>query len=151
MNKQTLNRLTLRVILPLLIGGLTYIIFRSDNLLMFRWFNNLGMGKIVSILKQLNYVRFLIPNWIIFNLPDALWIFSFTNCMLLIWRFKFAAQSIFWIFIAPAIGVFSEIGQELHIVPGTFDSVDMIFIIVASLLPFISMLPNVKSRLYGKV
>ena len=115
---QTHQRLTLTVIFPLLIGGLIYILFRADSLLMFRWFDNLGLGKTIIALRQFNHGQFNLPAWTIFSLPDALWIFSFTNFMLITWRDKFSGQSVLWIFIAPTIGVLSEIGQAFHFVRG---------------------------------
>ena len=129
------NRLTLTVILPLLIGGLTYILFRADSLLMFRWFDTIGLQQVIETARQfIGHSR--LPAWTIFSLPDALWIFSFTSLMLIIWRDKFSAQSIFWLCIAPTVGLLSEIGQGFHFIRGTFDPMDLTLILIASILPF---------------
>lgn len=128
------NRLTLTVILPLLIGGLTYILFRADSLLMFQWFDTIGLRQVIETTRQFIGHSHL-PSWTIFSLPDALWVFSFTNFMLIIWQDKFSAQTVCWIFIAPTIGLLSEIGQAFHFFRGTFDPMDLTLIIIASIIP----------------
>ncbi len=140
---KTRNRIILTVIIPLLIGGLTYLLFRVDRLLMFKWFESIGLGQTIEAARHLiGHSNF--PPWTIFSLPDALWVFSFTNLMLIIWRDTFSLQSIPWIFIAPVIGLFSEIGQAFHIVHGTYDTTDMILILIASILPFVSTIKKPK-------
>jgi len=139
------NRLTLTVIFPLLIGGLTYILFRADSLLMFRWFDNFGLGEIIKTARQ-SIGHSNLPAWTIFSLPDALWIFSFTSFILIIWQDKFSAQSIPWILIAPIIGLFSEIGQAFHLVRGTFDLTDLTLILIASFFSFIITIKKIKTQ-----
>lgn len=143
-----MKRLLSTVIIPLLIGGVIYILFRSDSLVMFSWFESFGVEKIILAFRQLNYGQSNLPNWAIFSLPDALWVFSFTNLMLIIWRDIFSSQSILWIFIAPIIGIVSEVGQGLHFIRGTFDATDLILILIASTLPFITRLKKLKRLQY---
>lgn len=136
------TKIFLQVVLPLLTGGLIYILFRADSLLMFRWFDKLGASDLISVCRQHTIGQFSLPTWFIYSLPDALWIFSFTSLMLSIWRDKFSVQSIFWILVAPTIGLLSEIGQAFHVLRGTFDLFDLILILIASALPFYSLLKN---------
>jgi hypothetical protein len=140
----TKNRIIFQVITPLLIGGLIYIFFRADSLLMFRWFDTLGLTKIISSCRQFTVGHFHLPTWILFSLPDALWIFAFINLMLLIWQDRFSINSIFWLLIAPTIGIFSEVGQVVHIIPGTFDIIDLTLILTASTLPFLQRINKQK-------
>ena len=127
-----------QVVLPLLTGGLIYILFRADSLLMFRWFDKLGASDLINFCRQHTFGQFSLPTWFIYSLPDALWIFSFTSLMLSIWQDKFSVQSLFWILIAPTIGLLSEIGQAFHFVRGTYDLSDLTLILIASALPFYS-------------
>ena len=136
------TKIFLQVVLPLLSGGLIYILFRADSLLMFRWFDKLGATAFISFCRQHTVGQFSLPTWFIYSLPDALWIFSFTRLMLAIWQDKFSVQSIFWILIAPTIGLLSEIGQAFDFVRGTFDLSDLTFILIASALPFYSPIKN---------
>lgn len=125
------------VLLPLFIGGLIYVLFRALNLKMFRWFEFIGLSTIVQAARQKVSFASDIPDWIIFSLPDALWLFAFTNLMLQIWHYKISRQSFVWITLAPAIGIFSELGQAAKLVPGTFDFTDLSLLCIASIIPFI--------------
>lgn len=137
------NRLTLTVILPLLIGGLIYILFRADSLLMFRWLDTIGLRQVIETARQFIEHSYL-PSWTIYSLPDALWVFSFTNFMLIIWHDKFSAQTAFWVFIAPTVGLLSEIGQAFHFIRGTFDPTDLALILIASTIPYITAIKKSK-------
>ena len=136
------TKIFLHVILPLLTGGLIYILFRADSLLMFRWFDKLGAGDFINSCRQHTVGQFTLPTWVVYSLPDALWIFSFTSLMIAIWKGKFSIHSVFWVFIAPTIGLLSEIGQAFHFVRGTFDITDLTLILIASTLPFYSPIKN---------
>lgn len=129
------NRIILTVILPLIIGGLTYILFRADSLRMFKWLDFIRIGTNINIVRN-SIGHSNLPAWIIFSLPDALWVFSFTSFMLIIWKGSFSLHSFLWILIAPIIGLLSEIGQAFHFVRGTFDITDFTLILIASILPF---------------
>ncbi len=125
-------------ILPIILGGLIYLIYRTDTLIMFGWFKKIGLSDSVDFLRANQFLQKLtIPGWIKFSLPDALWLFSFNYILLALWNFKINRQSAFWLFIAPTIGIFSEIGQSIEVVPGTFDLVDLALLIIASLISFL--------------
>ena len=121
-----MKRFFLHVVLTMFVGGVIYVLFRSDTLLMFRWFEFLKLDKLVySIREYTFYYRKYIPESILFSLPDCLWVYSFT--MFLSFYFK----NIFMIMI-PCIGsVLTEIGQ-LWFVPGTFDIMDVLYMLAAT-------------------
>ena len=106
---------------------------------MFRWFEKLGLGQLIYSSRQMTYGHNFLPSWFLYSLPDALWVFAFTNFMLAIWQDRFTFHSIFWILLAPTVGIFSELGQAVNIIPGTFDLTDLLLLITASLLPFIKI------------
>ncbi len=131
--------------LPVIVGGLIYLTYRTDTLTMFGWFSKIGLSDFFDLLRSNKYLQNLtIPNWIKFSLPDALWLFSFNYILLTLWSFNVNRQSVFWLFLAPTIGLFSEIGQLMGVVPGTFDLVDLALLLIATLLPFLSI-NNLKS------
>lgn len=125
-------------ILPLVFGGFIYLVYRSENLNVFTWFNQAGLSQLLDILRS---NRFLMetkpPIWIKFSLPDALWLFSFNYILLTFWKFSINRNSALWLLTSTLIGLFSEIGQLFGVVPGTFDPIDLGMLIVAALLPFI--------------
>jgi len=146
------NRILITVI-PLIFGGLIYLTYRVETLKMFRWFDNIGASDFINIIRENEFLRAnTLPQWIKFSLPDALWIFSFTYFMMTIWKFKINRSSAFWIFLAPTIGLFSEIGQLIGLIPGTFDLVDLIFLIIAMAIPFFQfVIINFKTINYEQI
>jgi len=130
--------------LPVILGGLIYLTYRTDTLTMFDWFNKIGLADTVSLLRSNQHLQgLIIPNWIKFSLPDALWLLSFNYILLTIWDFNVNSQSAFWLFLAPLIGLFSEIGQLIGLVPGTFDLVDLALLLIATIIPFL-LVKNLK-------
>lgn len=124
--------------LSLFFGGMIYILFRSSNLKMFKWFDKLGMNNVIDTLR----INFMVlgenvPNWFKYSLPDGLWVFSYVCLLLMIWSDKKGKESLFFIFIIPLIAFFSELGQIVNIVPGTFDITDIIFYSLGTFAPFL--------------
>jgi len=111
---------------------------------MFSWFNYLGLANAFNWCREMTFGQFSLPSWVIFSLPDALWVFSFTSLMLIIWHDNFSKSSIFWLLLAPLIGLFSEVGQIIKFVPGTFDQTDLCLILIASILQFLQILKKNK-------
>jgi hypothetical protein len=131
--------------LPVFLGGLIYLTYRAETLLMFSWSKYIGFTDFVNFLRTNSQLQDLaIPNWVKFSLPDALWLFSFTYIILFLWDFKINRQSAAWIFLAPTVGLFSELGQLVEIIPGTFDKMDLLLLFLATIIPF-SFVSNFKS------
>ena len=135
MNKK--SKTITHIIIPMLIGGFIYILFREDNLLMFNWFNSLGMKNLIDFFQEYTLSKNLIPNWIKFSLPDGIWIYSLTSLMLIIWYKDSNKTKYIWLLIGPILGISAELGQLINIVPGTFDNTDLIFCLIGSITPFI--------------
>ncbi len=142
-------------LISLLLGSLIYIIFRSTSLKMFSWYKVIGVNDFVLELRQyFKEYKYLIPNWVLFSLPDGLWIFSYVCLILWIWKGEVDFKNIFWIIIIPLVAIFSEVAQLLNIVSGTFDLSDLFFYLLGVLLPFIffnkSITYNFKLNNYEK-
>jgi len=78
---------------------------------------------------------FDIPGWIIYSLPDALWMMALITLILFIWDFKLNVRSIPWIVSAILTGLTLEIFQGFHLIRGTFDINDLILIVIAAICP----------------
>jgi hypothetical protein len=98
---------------------------------MFSWFNKLHLNDIVCALRE-NYGNSETFDFIKFNSPAALWLFSYMLLIDAIW-FKFGQCAIYLFFISilPCIAISSEILQYFALVPGTFDIKDLIAYIVS--------------------
>lgn len=134
---QLRRNLFLAHIFSLFIGGGIYLFFRTEKLLMFKWINSLGAEGVLNKIRliTLNF-RPSIPDWLLYSLPDGLYVFSYVSLMLAVWNMKFTLTSIFWILNIPLIIIVSEIGQLLLIVPGTYDIKDLSFYLLGTILPF---------------
>lgn len=116
------------IISSLIFGLLIYLGFR-DNLII----NKLIHGMIIK-----DYcLSASLPNWFVYSLPDALWMFALILLIVTIWDFDFTKSCIAWIIISFLTGVLFEILQKLKMINGTFDYIDLIFMIIASILPIL--------------
>jgi hypothetical protein len=124
--------------LTLLCGGLIYVLFRTATLKMFGWYETVGLGGLTNELQKLTF-QFAneSPEWILFSLPDGLWIFSYVTLILVIWQNTVSIKNIFWILVIPILAIGSEVGQLFGLIIGTFDFVDLLLYILGMTLPFI--------------
>lgn len=129
-----------KIIIPLIVGGLIYVFFRSPSLLMFKWFHQIGIAEIILNIKD----QYKVPsnwliNWCIYSLPDGLWLYSLTAFMLVLWREESSKIKYLFIFGGAIIAFGQKIGQAFHLFKGTFDLNDIIAYILAILIAFITI------------
>jgi len=122
------------VIIPIFFGGVIYLFFRDENLLMFKWIDCIGISNQLNFIK--NNVTFTekLPVFLLNSLPDALWVYSFVSFCLLVWKNNKTVKTIL-VFIVIIISIAGEIGQCFFIIPGTFDIIDLCLIFVGFLIP----------------
>ena len=134
MNRQ----INIGFLFTLLFGGFIYILFRQDSLKMFSWFESVNLSNSISELRLFTLpLSFHLPDWFLYSLPDGLWLFSYISLLLLIWGNVISKQNIHWVLLVPLIAIFSEIGQLIKLVPGTFDIVDLGFYLSGTILPIL--------------
>lgn len=119
-------------IAPLIIGGMLYLGYRSQELLMFRWVNFLGLSNTVSSWRKICFQHPL-PEWCYYALPDGLWLLSYILLINIIWN-SHTWKSIIWIYALPAIAITSELLQLLNPYFGTFDIMDIVCYLGAVIL-----------------
>lgn len=122
--------------IPLFFGSIIYIIFRSERLLLFRWFEFLKLNDLIQQIRAFN-TSYKFPDWFVYSFPDGLWIMSYLLILIEIWNRKITKQNIFWILIIPFIAIISEVFQYIGIVKGTFDFLDLISYLLGTGVPFI--------------
>ena len=133
----SLNRRTFvtDVLLPLLLGGLIYLLFRSETLFMFRWAESVGAGDALYAVRLVTSAAFPeLPGWVLYSLPDGIWVYAGTVQFRLIWRNESDWPANVWRWLIFILALASEVGQALGFVPGTFDWVDAVFIVLGGLL-----------------
>lgn len=123
-----MKKVILHIALPIFIGSMIYVLFREKNLLMFEWFNYFRLDFIIDFLRNNFYkYRTYIPKSVLFSLPDALWVYSFTIFLSIYSKNRIILSAIF-------VGsIITEILQ-LWFVIGTFDIYDVIYMFTLCLI-----------------
>jgi hypothetical protein len=125
--------LIIHVLLPVCAGGFIYLCWRNPNLLMFDWLRALGFEPAVAAVRSAVGVAPNSPRWFLTSLPDGLWVYALTALMALVWRgADFSPLKIFWLSTGFLLGAGSELGQMIHIVPGSFDPIDLLVCLIAA-------------------
>jgi len=123
----------LNVILPLGLGSLIYLGWRTSSLRMFDWVDSLGLAGPVSALRNgLSESMPPLPDWVLYSFPDAAWVYSFTAVNWLIWGTTDSRERSFWLALGVLLAAGSELGQWASLVPGTFDPTDLGLIVLAA-------------------
>lgn len=139
-------RLTMALI-ALAAGGVVYLLWRPDTLLMFLWLDSLGVSDILEPVRR-NVREYFppIPFWARDSLPNALWLFSGLVCLSSIWDKGSRLPLIFWSSILLLIAVLSELAQLMSLLPGTFDVNDVIALLGAGLLGWVASCPKIQTQ-----
>ena len=120
--------LAIGVVLPVLLGGFTYILWRDTGMLMFVWAQDLGlMPTVMSLREWAAPARDSLPEWFLFSFPDGVWVFSCTAFFARLWPDGPAWMRWGWISLGTVLAVGGEIGQLTPLVPGTFDVMDLVY------------------------
>lgn len=126
---------TLHVVVPLFMGGVIYMVWRTEALQMFRWFEFAHLESSIYTFREMYGGQGgQLPAWLLYSLPDAAWTYSFSMYMGLAWIDTSPRAALSLALIGPTLGIGSELGQALRIVPGTFDLSDILLSAVASIV-----------------
>lgn len=120
-------------LLILSIGGLIYIGFREKTLLMFDWFNHIGVSQYIETFRSF-FNSDEIYGWIKNSLPDGLWLFAYMFLVDTIWNGSRLMSSYIFIYSLPFFALLSEFLQYFGVVPGVFDWIDVACYLFAILL-----------------
>lgn len=123
LKKQLIKDLFLFVFFPLLLGMFIYYFTRPHSIYFLSWINYIFPSQIIPEIQ--------LPYWVVYHLPDGLWTFAFTSVFLIIWEQKLNRKNIFWL-LTPLV-----ISATLEISYGTFDLIDLCFIIIGGSLPLL--------------
>ncbi len=120
----------------LLMGSVVYILFRPTSLLMFNWADALGLMVPIHTLRMycLSGTNFL-PSWFIYSFPFPLWVVAYLLFVKAVWWRSASSWRYLWFWCVPLISVIAEICQYFGLIPGTFDPVDLLIIILCVAFP----------------
>lgn len=126
MYKKRIATLILSLV-TLFFGGGLYLMCRSEHLVMFDWCKAIGIYPLIQQLRPQGHF----DSWVIYSLPDGLWLFSYIILTGAIWAFDMRKSLLCSVpLIVIAIG--SELLQLPHIIRGTFDIIDLLCYIAGS-------------------
>jgi hypothetical protein len=118
----------------ILLALVIYVNYRNANFVFTKQLEDLGL---ISLLYSERFTDLVLPFWAVNSLPDGLWMLALSLAIIMIWEFKMTRQLIIWFGIGLCLGVSFELMQWFSIFPGTFDVVDLCFIIVFAFLPLL--------------
>ena len=129
--------MTQRLKLPLgmmllLMGGMTYLLFRPQTLLMFHVTDALGLSAVINSMRE--GISSQLPEFIIYSLPGALWAAAYILTIDSLMFRQSVMPRILVSGIIPVIGAVSELLQLIGLLPGTFDVADLLCYLVPYLL-----------------
>lgn len=113
-------------VFTLLIGCMPYLFFRRRSLQIFEWIRKTGIDP-NKFCYHLN-TKSTFANYIVFSLPTGLWILSLSIILGVIWADK-SDQFTFYLTLFVFVAISYEVMQYYQILPGTFDSIDLITIV----------------------
>ena len=121
----------------LIIGSYIYLKFRSETLLMFKWAETFGLNDAISSIRGSSSVlNSHQMKYVVFSVPFGMWVISFCCFIGAIWHKDSSVTAIIWRLFAPAIAISSELLQFLGLLPGTYDTNDLLMLIFSTIIGF---------------
>ena len=112
-------------VILLVAGGLIYTLFRPTTLLGFRLTDAIGLSQLINNWRTALATQQPAP-FIVYCLPNGLWSAAFILIMDRLFAHQPLRQRLCWTAVIPGIGIAAELLQEVGIVPGTFDWLDIL-------------------------
>lgn len=147
MNKS--KYIVFEIVLPLLIAGGIYLLFRPEATVVFKIGEQLGLSHLIRSIK-LGINSTFFPEWFIYSLPGGLWLLAFQNTITLLKNFS-GKNLRKLVILASLTGIGLELLQLVHITDGRFDWMDVLFYAGATVLALSNIwLVNNKWEIYSK-
>ncbi|MBO6058876.1 MAG: hypothetical protein J6P67_01875 [Bacteroidaceae bacterium] len=127
LNKNSITRIVKGTIglVALTAGGVIYIMYRDNNLLMFDWFQYLGISNFIDTIR-VDTENQNLYGWVKYSMPAGLWLFSYLFIVDSIWGKDDGVIYRCFLYCLPVIAVLSELMQYSKLLSGTFDISDLI-------------------------
>jgi hypothetical protein len=119
------KRAALHVVLPLVIGLALYMAWRSKEVHVVGFMTRLAPRGARAV-QGAGASR--VPALLMGSLPDALWAWAFGATMALVWHGAPWREKRAWLGAGALVALFAEVGQAVHVVPGTYDVADLVAI-----------------------
>ncbi len=113
--------------LAISLGGLIYILLRPSEHVLFSWISAAGLDNWLSYARN-NPLSpsLLLPEWIVFSLPNGLWAFAYALLITSIWSGSRTWLKYFWMASIPILVLGYEVMQYAGVIPGIFCIQDIV-------------------------
>lgn len=112
---------------PLLVGAIIYIVYRAHDIYFLVW---LDIGQAAA-----TPLDAILPSWLLYTLPDALWMYAFVVGLGAIWfGGTDTLERCLWLCAPLVVGLSWELGQLAGLIPGTFDVADLVAMAIAAIV-----------------
>lgn len=115
--------------LLILIGGMIYVLYRPENLLLFRVTDIIGFTPLIDMVRS-NTSNVMLPSFMINSLPAGFWTASYLMMMYITTKYHTRRIRMMLALPLPVMAIVLELMQFLGWCPGTFDIYDLICYIV---------------------
>lgn len=109
----------------LTIGGIIYMLYRTQSLLVFHLADNLGLTTWITHLRH-DAPILNVSGWVVYSLPGGLWAAAYILIIEAITHPWPQKKRMLWASSIPMCGIISELLQVIDFLPGTFDIIDVI-------------------------
>ena len=104
---------------------------------MFKWAETLGLNYVISPIRgSSSLLNSHQMKYVVFSVPFGMWVISFCCFIGAIWHKDSSVTAIIWRLFAPAIAISSELLQFLGLLPGTYDTNDLLMLIFSTIIGF---------------
>ncbi len=118
MKKQGAYLLT---ILAVFTGGMIYVLWRQDTVRFFGWLDAIGLYPPAETIRAYTLLLYpVIPEWIIYSLPNGLWALAYALIIVYLWRNSNSVIKYFWYATIPMLGIGWEMLQYFGLITGIF-------------------------------
>lgn len=121
------------ILISLFTGLMLYLGCRSTHTPVYHLSIMLGLEYPIHLFRNIMQSIHL-ADWVVYSLPDGLWMYSFVLSVLSIWNFKIDQSSRLWLYTAICVGLGFEGMQGFVKGLGVFDWHDLIFMIIGAVL-----------------
>lgn len=116
-------------LMPVLLGGLIYLLYRPKNIILFEVLDKLGGSTTVDIVRsKVEHIH--LPDFVVYSLPAGLWTASFLMAMYLCIRQQNKRIKLSLALPLPVSAVVLEFMQQFGLCPGTFDIYDVVCYVI---------------------
>lgn len=99
-----------------------YVGYRTSDMILYTWLHIDFQNMLFELIRS---HKLGLPNWMIYNMPDALWLLSYLLLLDLIWIEK-SIIKICFLSIVPCFAFGIEIFQFYGLIEGTGDYLDLL-------------------------